>query len=109
MMIQFSEQVLAAMVKDDDDIKGQLDKLIGETVRVVIVPDGMNRNNFGPQIAIAGKLEKLGAERARGKDCYRVLVSDEIFSYFSPEIVVIVNLLTKLPTIALDIKVDVAK
>jgi hypothetical protein len=77
--------------------------LEGKPVRVAIVPDGITRNHFGPQIAVFGPLEiKYDHD---GNPLYRVLATDECFAYFDPDSIVQVNTLTQFPTITLSIPV----
>lgn len=88
------------MAETLQEIQADLDTYIGKRVRVAITEDGYSRNHFGPQIAVAGKLEK------RGEDKYRVACDDDNFSYFTPREVVLVNPLASVPTIMLKIDVD---
>lgn len=74
-------------------------------MRVAIVPDGFSRNNFGPQIAVAGILECKND--AAGQPHYRVLRDNDSFAYFQPANIVLVNTLTTVPTITLTIPVDI--
>jgi len=76
-----------------------LEDWIGKDVRVCIVEDGFSRNHFGPQIALRGILEENDGH-------YRVLVNDDIFTYFTPENVVLCNPLASVPTITLRIDVQ---
>lgn len=84
----------------------ELAKLEGLFVRVAIVNDGLTRNHFGPQIAVAGPLEIK--EDENGEPHYRVLSDKNNFSYFGAENVVLINTLTTDPTITLSIPVDEA-
>jgi len=80
-----------------------LAKLENSHVRVAIVPDGITRNHFGPQIAVAGTLE-IKKDQG-GNPHYRVLSDEENFSYFLPENVILVSSATSIPTITLTIPV----
>lgn len=66
------------VVKDQENIKSALKNLIGETVCVSWVTDRTQlRKNFEPQISVQAKLEGSFETGA-----FRVLVDDNIYSYF---------------------------
>lgn len=77
-----------------------LDAHVGQVVRLAIVEDGATTNHYRPQMAMSGKLEKHPIQEA-----YRVVVKDDIFTYFGPENVVLVNTLIS-PTL-ITLKIDV--
>lgn len=89
----------------DDRQLEDLKSLVGKFVRVAITEDGYTRCHFGPQLAVGGVLEEHHDKPGH----YRVLVNDDTFTYFTPDNVVLVNLLTSKPTIMLKIDVEVAK
>jgi hypothetical protein len=74
--------------------------LVGREVVVAIVGDGYTRNHFGVQISICGELERHPDDVA-----FRVLLSDQTFSYFEEGDVVLVNLEGLIPKIMLSIPV----
>jgi glutamine synthetase type III len=78
----------------------ELRKLVGQNVRVAITRDGYSRNHYDAQIAIQGTLEAHTEAEA-----YRVIVNNDIFAYFEPSDVVLVNLMASYPTIMLTIPV----
>lgn len=77
--------------------------LIGNAVRVAIVPDGFTRNTFNPQIAVYGPLE---ARSTTGDGSYRVLHDENNFCYFTTTNVLHVNLLASVPTVMIQIPVN---
>lgn len=83
-----------------------LRSLVGQYVRVAIVPDGYSRNNFDVQIAVGGKLECK--QEGNSEPHYRVLSDDDNFTYFMVKDVILVNTLATRPTIMLNIPVEVA-
>lgn len=86
------------------ELKETMNDLIGTRVRVAVVPDGITRNTFGTQIAVAGPLEaKTGDD---GEPRYRVLCDDDNFAYFSLDNIVLANPLARVPTITLNIPVN---
>ena len=87
------------------EIKKEVDELVGFPVRVAIVPDGFSRNHFGPQVAVAGVLERK--EDSRGQPHYRAMCDSDNFAYFQLDNVVLVNTLATVPTITLTIPVDI--
>lgn len=84
--------------KEDEAL---LESWIGEFVRVAITHDGFSRDHFGPQISVAGTLER----HKDSKTSYRVVADDDCFTYFTPAQVVLVNPLCSVPTIMLSIPV----
>jgi hypothetical protein len=89
------------MISTDDAVI--LQHLVGQYVRVAIVPDGYTRNTYGAQIAVGGKLE---SQEGNDGPAYRVVANDDNFTYFTGEDVVIVNTLASVPTIMLNIPVN---
>lgn len=85
------------------ELKETMHDLVGNRVRVAIVPDGFTRNTFGPQISVAGVLECKPAPD--GEPRYRVLVDDDTFAYFTLDNIVLANTLASEPTITLQIPV----
>jgi len=85
------------------ELKETMNDLVGNRVRVAIVPDGFTRNTFGPQIAVAGTLECKTNEA--GEPRYRVIVDDDNFAYFTLDNIVLANTLASVPTITLRIPV----
>lgn len=83
-----------------------LRSLVGQYVRVSIVPDGYSRNNFNVQIAVGGKLECK--QEGNSEPHYRVLSDDDNFTYFMVKDVILVNTLATRPTIMLNIPVEMA-
>jgi hypothetical protein len=88
-----------------EHIATSLEHLKGKLVRVAIVEDGITRNHFGPQIAVCGHLE-IKTDEAKNPH-YRVLHNDECFAYFTPNEVLLVNTLTRFPTITLSIPTEI--
>jgi hypothetical protein len=86
-----------------EELEATMAELVGRRVRVAIVPDGVTRNTFGPQMAVAGTLETRSGEN--GLPHYRVLCDDDNFAYFTLRNIVLANTLASVPTITLDIPV----
>lgn len=85
------------------ELKETMHDLIGTRIRVAIVPDGVTRNTFEPQIAVAGPLEmRTGPD---GEPRYRVICDDDNFTYFTLDNIVLANPLARVPTITLNIPV----
>lgn len=65
------------------NISKELEAFVDQFVRVSICEDNFTRNNFDSQLSVAGTLEKHP-----GKNCYRVVVNDDTYTYFTLENVV---------------------
>lgn len=87
------------------ELTQSLDELVGFKVRVAIVPDGFSRNNFGPQIAVAGVLERKEDDEHVAH--YRAMRDSDNFTYFTAKNVVLINTLANVPTITLSIPVNI--
>jgi len=73
-----------------------LDDLVGEEVTVCANADGRNRQTFGTQLSVVGRLER----HPTATDRYRVVQSAGTFAYFAASDVWMVNpIVTKCPTV----------
>lgn len=89
--------------KDLQEIDHELQGLVGDMVRVAVVPDGWSLNHFGPAVVITGELESKKAEVLHA---YRVLLDKNTYSYFTPKQVVLINTLSSITNITLSIPVE---
>lgn len=81
---------------------------VGDEVRVAIVKDGWSLKHFGPSMVIGGILEtkKLDQEEDGVLHHFRVLVAKDIYAYFTPKEVVLINPLATKTNITLSIPVE---
>jgi len=80
--------------------KESIEAYAGDQVIVAISEAGTSRKGYWPQMSIQGTLEQLG-----DSDSFRVILSDNTYTYFTSKNVYLINPLTG-PYVILHIEID---